>query len=344
MEDIKDLINSFLEEANELISDLEDSLLTLEQMPTDKDAINRVFRVMHTLKGSGGMFGFNSVTNFTHHLESIYFKIRNEELELSEEILTLTLKSVDLIKDLLKSTGELPKSIQLNYDTLVNQIKSVSNISEDKKPITKDKPSLQKNNKEKSGSQYNTYYIHFEPNTEILQNGTNPLYLIDELIALGDSRVLLYTENIPEISKLQAENCYVSWEIILATKVEIGDIMDVFIFVEDDSHIDILNLSSYNLLQFPEFIESIDHFEKENLSLNIIKLQNLGKKLIEESLTEEHIKVQKKVKSETPSEPIQQKVQKEEIKKKKTKSEELNIIPPTSGFPLLILVSLSSMP
>ena len=98
MEDIKDLINSFLEEANELISDLEDSLLTLEQMPTDKDAINRVFRVMHTLKGSGGMFGFNSVTNFTHHLESIYFKIRNEELELSEEILTLTLKSVDLIK------------------------------------------------------------------------------------------------------------------------------------------------------------------------------------------------------------------------------------------------------
>ncbi len=73
---MEDLINSFLDEAADLLSDLEDSLLTLGENPTDKDAVHRVFRVMHTLKGSGGMFGFNAVSNFTHHLESIYFKIR----------------------------------------------------------------------------------------------------------------------------------------------------------------------------------------------------------------------------------------------------------------------------
>lgn len=120
---MNDLTNSFLEEANELISELEDSLLTLEERPTDKDAVHLVFRVMHTLKGSGGMFGFNSVSDFTHHLENIYYKIRNEELSLSKEILTLTLQSVDLIKELLKSPSGIPKDVQVLYNDLVGKIK-----------------------------------------------------------------------------------------------------------------------------------------------------------------------------------------------------------------------------
>jgi len=131
---MEDLINSFLEEANELISDLEDSLLALEEMPTDRDAIDRVFRVMHTLKGSGGMFGFNAVSKFTHHLESIYYKIRNGKLSVTKEILTLTLKSVDLIQELFKSPEKTPPDVQLVYDTLVKEINIVSQETSNIKP------------------------------------------------------------------------------------------------------------------------------------------------------------------------------------------------------------------
>lgn len=280
---MEDLINSFLDEAADLLSDLEDSLLTLGENPTDKDAVHRVFRVMHTLKGSGGMFGFNAVSNFTHHLESIYFKIRNEELELTNEILTLTLKSVDLIKELLKSTGKLTATVQSKYDELVKEIKAVSDVKE---AVQANPTNTEQDEAEKKAS-FNTYYIHFEPNTEILQNGTNPLYLVDELVALGDSKVLLYTDNIPQTKDIQLENCYVSWAIILATKAEIGDIMDVFIFVEDDSQIDIINLSSFNLLQFPEFTEAVQNYENQGISLNINELQALGEQLVLKSqLTE----------------------------------------------------------
>ncbi|MBN1650275.1 MAG: chemotaxis protein CheA [Bacteroidales bacterium] len=277
---MQDLINSFLDEAADLLGDLEDSLLTLEENPTDKDAVHRVFRVMHTLKGSGGMFGFSAVSNFTHHLESIYFKIRNEELELSNQIFSLTLKSVDLIKELLKSTGKLAPSVQANYDALVKEIKAVSDVKEPLPDLSQENSELQEINKK---ANFNTYYIHFEPNTEILQNGTNPLYLVDELVALGDSKVILYTDNIPQTKDIQLENCYVSWAIILATKAEIGDIMDVFIFVEDDSQIDIINLSPYNLLQFPEFIKAIQSFENQSISPNINELQALGEQLVAKS-------------------------------------------------------------
>ncbi|MCD6178343.1 MAG: chemotaxis protein CheA [Bacteroidales bacterium] len=276
---MNDLINSFLEEANELIIDLEDSLLTLEEIPNDKDAVHRVFRVMHTLKGSGGMFGFNAVSDFTHHLESIYYKIRSGELIVTKEILTLTLKSVDLLKELLKSPDKIPDNVQLNYTSLVNEIKSVS--SGKKKKETKE-PIVQAEAKEEISNGIATYYIHFEPNAEILQNGTNPLYLIDELTALGSSYVIVNTQKIPEIDELKIDNCYVSWEIILATKAEVGDIMDVFIFVEDESNIDIQKLSSFNLLQYPEFENAIKDFENKKLLINTIQLQNLGKKLIAE--------------------------------------------------------------
>ncbi|RLD39351.1 MAG: chemotaxis protein CheA [Bacteroidetes bacterium] len=316
---MNDLINSFLEEANELIIDLEDSLLTLEETPNDKDAVHRVFRVMHTLKGSGGMFGFNAVSDFTHHLESIYYKIRSGELIVTKEILTLTLKSVDLLKELLKSPDKIPDNVQLNYTSLVNEIKSVS--SGKKKEETKE-PIVQTEAKEEIPNGIATYYIHFEPNAEILQNGTNPLYLIDELTALGSSYVIVNTQKIPEIDELKIDDCYVSWEIILATKAEVGDIMDVFIFVEDESNIDIQKLSSFNLLQYPEFENAIKDFEEKKLLINTLQLQSLGKKLIKENPPVEEdqtINSEEEQIIEKKPEPIKEAVAPQEKKQKEPK-------------------------
>jgi len=317
---MNDLINSFIEEANELIIDLEDSLLTLEEMPTDQDAVHRVFRVMHTLKGSGGMFGFNAVSDFTHHLESIYYKIRNGDLVLTKEILTLTLQSIDLIKDLLKSTDEMPEQVKLKYKSLVDEIKLVSSEKKKQKPQT-EKASIQENTENSDPNNLNTYYINFEPNPEILQNGTNPLYLIDELVALGDSYVILNTHEIPEVSELKIDDCYVSWEIILATKAKVVDIMDVFIFVEDDSHIDIQNLSPFNLLAYPEFKAEIQNSEKQNLPLNVAHLQDLGKTLLAERPQVEKLRA---IDIQEESEPTQKAATVKEVSRDpKPKEEEI---------------------
>ena len=71
---------AFFEEAQELLSSLESSLLELEKAPQDQDLIDRVFRALHTVKGSGAMFGFDSISDFTHHVESVFDRVRSRVL------------------------------------------------------------------------------------------------------------------------------------------------------------------------------------------------------------------------------------------------------------------------
>ena len=96
-----DFRTKFIEEATELIEKMEDALLKLEQAPDDENLIQLVFRVMHTLKGNSSMFGFEQIEKFTHNLENIYDMVRNQQLELSEEIINTTLACVDHLKNML---------------------------------------------------------------------------------------------------------------------------------------------------------------------------------------------------------------------------------------------------
>ncbi|NMC49804.1 MAG: chemotaxis protein CheA, partial [Desulfovibrio sp.] len=92
---------AFKEEAAELLGELEDSLLALEDQPEDQDLINRVFRAMHTIKGSGAMFGFDDIAAFTHEVETVFDKVRNGLFAVTKPLLDLTLAARDHIKSLL---------------------------------------------------------------------------------------------------------------------------------------------------------------------------------------------------------------------------------------------------
>ena len=87
---------------------------------------------------------------------------------------------------------------------LVEEIKAISSSKKTETAISTNESTI---NEDIVG--LNTFYIHFIPNPEILQNGTNPLYLIDELNALGNSYVIADTKGIPESSEINLENCYV---------------------------------------------------------------------------------------------------------------------------------------
>lgn len=270
--EMDDLIQGFLDEANELIVNIEDSLFNLEKQPNDKEAIAAVFRVMHTLKGSGAMFGFTSVSSFTHHLESIYDQIRSNKLELSKEILNLTFESIDLIKNLLETTESPTGKVKQEYDRLIVEFENICNRNVTKEIIIQATEEVEIENTP-------TYYICFVPNESIMQNGTNPLYLIDELISLGEGKVFAHIENIPKYRELQVKNCYVSWEIILSTKDELSEILDVFIFVEDESKIEIQKISDTNLLKHPKFVEQLQKYIGSSEESAILELQEFASQI-----------------------------------------------------------------
>ncbi len=176
MESLKE---KFVEEALEYLDQLEVALLKLESTPEDQDLIEQIFRIMHTLKGNSAMFGFNLIDQFTHQLETIYDLIRSGEMKVSRELIDLTLSSVDHIGNLLDEDNSSEKDVQNTHQKLlhaINQIIEKSNVEEE--PSQGDIPvEISIYEKEKG---FRTYYIHFEPDPDILSNGSNPLYLIDD--------------------------------------------------------------------------------------------------------------------------------------------------------------------
>ena len=73
---------SFREEAREILVDLESALLELNENRGDQELVGRVFRALHTIKGSGSMFGFEDLATFTHNLENAFDEVRNGRLQI----------------------------------------------------------------------------------------------------------------------------------------------------------------------------------------------------------------------------------------------------------------------
>ncbi|RLD63279.1 MAG: chemotaxis protein CheA, partial [Bacteroidetes bacterium] len=216
----------FIEEATDLINNLEGAVLNLEKDSTNSDIIAEVFRIMHSLKGGGGMFGFEDISNFTHNLETIYDEVRNGKLKVSDDLLSITFSSVDHLRSLLDPDALKDKQIEKNNNILLERVdeilKGAGSIVltdvDDQKPDEEDKQQ--------------TVYVYFAPNESIMDNGTNPLYLIEELCSLGKSVVFPRTSKIPMLSKFNFSKCYTAWEVFIVTSGSINDIQDVFIFVE----------------------------------------------------------------------------------------------------------------
>ena len=74
---------AFREEGREVLVDLESALLELNDNRGDLELVGRVFRALHTIKGSGAMFGFEDLSTFTHNLENAYDEVRNGRLQIS---------------------------------------------------------------------------------------------------------------------------------------------------------------------------------------------------------------------------------------------------------------------
>ncbi|MFH2113019.1 MAG: Hpt domain-containing protein, partial [Spirochaetota bacterium] len=104
---------TFREEAEELLSQLEDVLLELETHPDDSELINAAFRAVHTIKGSAGMFGFENAGRFTHDLENLLDACRGGLRAVDSQVIDLSLRARDKIRSMLAETdGSSPFDVE----------------------------------------------------------------------------------------------------------------------------------------------------------------------------------------------------------------------------------------
>jgi two-component system chemotaxis sensor kinase CheA len=222
-------------EACELLSELETSLLALEESPCDGELIGRVFRALHTIKGSGAMAGFEDIASFTHDIENIFDLVRNSELCVTKTLVDLTLRAGDRIRSMLDAPDDGAPAGQSHTADITNAFKQLIPPREDSSatapravPEKSEEPRVEK-----------TYRIYFHPNRELFARGINPLLLLDELREMGKCTVIAHTEAIPHLEELDPEECHFSWDVILTTSQAANNIKDVFIFVEDECELEI---------------------------------------------------------------------------------------------------------
>ena len=302
---LEEMASVFFDEVNELLDNLEEQLLTLEKNPTDTETIGAVFRAMHTIKGSAAMFSYNHISTFAHEVESTLDNVRNGTIPVTSELISLTLKARDQIRDMLDAGTEPPQDMILNSQNLSLAFKTYVAKFINKSPeaiaaeVAATHDAGQKQSAPEtteSSPQYpsHTYRIHFKPSRKIFMTGTKPERLVREVCDLGTATVVLFTDDLPALSKMEAEDCYFSWDIILTTDKPKSEIDDVFIFLDSDSKYTIEE-SELNQEETPRIGEIF--VDRNNISKNQIDSILKENKPIGQILVERQLVSQQQLKS-----------------------------------------------
>lgn len=238
---------SFREEAAELLVQLESALLELEAAPDEAEAVGRVFRAMHTIKGSGAMFGFERVARFTHDIETAFDRVRSGVLRVDQELISHTLEARDYIKSLIEADfGGAPADEGFGL-RLLRYFSAVTagcagEALEALSPGTSTPAALlpgAEPARTVSAGAAQRYHVTFRPVPDVLLRGTNPLLLLRQLGDLGPCWITGHTAALPSLEEMDPEKCYFDWEIEIETAEGENAIRDVFIFLEGECDLQI---------------------------------------------------------------------------------------------------------
>jgi two-component system, chemotaxis family, sensor kinase CheA len=215
---------AFVEEARDLLAELESSLLKLDENRQDAELVGRAFRALHTIKGSGAMFGFDEVARVAHHLETAFDRLRHGEIEVTSGLINLALAAGDQIRTLL----EAPQASAAGEDRSAGILAELSELTGTPASPTPSAPAIAQQ-----------WVIRFRPDRGVLLNGSNPLLLFDELRTLGSTQIEADVSEVPPLDEIEAGQCYLSWKILLTGAASRDAIRDVFIFVEGECELSI---------------------------------------------------------------------------------------------------------
>lgn len=219
------------------MADMEEAILEIEGNPENDKAINRLFRAIHTIKGSGAMFGFDDIAAFTHHVETVLDRVRENIVPVTKELIDLILASGDQIKAMLNAADGGPAVDIEQAGKIIAGLESLSPDVSDADGIASTRVVDTLHAAGNDEGRKAAYRVRFRPHPDIFASGMDPVLLLDELRVLGECTVVAQTEDIPALDDLNPEHCHLFWDVILTTDRGIDAINDVFIFVDDESEI-----------------------------------------------------------------------------------------------------------
>jgi two-component system, chemotaxis family, sensor kinase CheA len=209
----------FMDEATDNLRQLEQDLLRMEQDPGDLEAVHGAFRAAHTLKGAAGMFGLDAIVRLTHTLESTLDALREGSQTLTEGSMAALLAGADELGVLVAALQDGPNAV--------------------------DAPEAQNTTAMPATAGEPLWRLNLRMGSDALRNGLDPLSFIRHLDTLGTlCAVQTGHARVPALEALDAESCWLDFEILLQSDAPRTAIVDVFDFLQDDCTLEIQPVSA----------------------------------------------------------------------------------------------------
>ena len=229
----------FLDEAKDMLRQFEEALLAMEQDPGDAEAVNSAFRAAHTIKGTAGLFGFDAVVAFTHEVESVLECMRSGQLPLSEEGMALLLQGRDQMERLLAEVGQDTPSedvanLSEQLGAQLRALRGASGAAGAPKAAGKKSESTEAS----SAASGAPWHISIRMGADALRHGLDPMSFIRYLGSIGQVLgIRTLHETLPDLLAMDAEACYLGFEVRLETQADRATIEQVFEFLAEDADI-----------------------------------------------------------------------------------------------------------
>jgi two-component system chemotaxis sensor kinase CheA len=223
----------FIEEAGELLVQAENILLEAESSTPELEDINALFRVFHTIKGSGGIFDLKAIVHFTHHLETLLDCVRSEEVELTAEMITMILKARDHIEAMiaeLAETEEVSSELEEKSEEILQELNPFLPADKQAK-----KAKGQTKVAEETKSVVSTWHVSVRLSPDVMKWGMDPLAFIQCLNDIGELKEvctigLSKEEFVPDILTT-------GFEFVFVSDCDEEEIVENFDFMEEGATI-----------------------------------------------------------------------------------------------------------
>jgi len=240
------LINDFIDESNEFIVSIEENLLILESQKDtpEYEVIDKVFRGIHSIKGSSGFLDFKKITELSHIMETLLDRMRAGEIKPESHYIDALLKSTDLLRQMI---NDLHHCESFDTKDMLNRLSLLSSDSSEKETISKKQPqkssadlienSPDQHIKFPKKKQYlnNTTHcfdIHFDLNHLYIQEEISPVDLIRDLQSMGEILdIRLYSSAVSIDQDLKSAD--LTLDIVYKTSLEKDVVMTMFILSKD---------------------------------------------------------------------------------------------------------------
>jgi len=225
----------FLEEAADLLESANESILKAES-DGDTELFNAVFRNIHTIKGSAGGFGFDNMSEFSHHLESLLDKLRNGDVTIDADITDLLLKGVDILFEMIEYARD-KRVYDRDLTDIITLFGAANNMKQDapaKPEETAPAVKLQtadtditKILKQHDPGFGKAYHIKMNFTDDMLENGYDPRTLLANLEEISEYYHAVTNVNLPELSSLEPYKLYLHPEIYIISDAAVEEIADL---------------------------------------------------------------------------------------------------------------------